>query len=81
MSKTSNYKKDVLDRLNIFSSVFKNLQMVHLNSDCKSVVLIWGIVSSIGLIPFRSDFVDYVKADIPVKDITRLIRFLVLVPQ
>lgn len=34
--------------------------------------LIWDTGASFGLTPFRSDFIDYVEADIPVKDVTKV---------
>jgi hypothetical protein len=38
----------------------------------QNLVLIWDTVTSYGLTPFRSDFVDYVKCDIPVRDVTKV---------
>ena len=34
-------------------------------------MLVWNTVDSYGLTLFRSDFIDYVKCDIPFKDITK----------
>ncbi len=36
--------------------------------DPKSLILIWDTGASYGLTPFRSDFIDYVKCEIPVRD-------------
>jgi hypothetical protein len=40
--------------------------------DPKSCILIWDTGASYGLTPFRSDFIDYVKCEIPVKDVTKV---------
>ena len=37
-------------------------------------MLIWDTGASFGLTPFRSDFIDYVPCDIPVKDVTKVNR-------
>ncbi len=44
----------------------------HVPLDPKSLMLIWVMGASYGLTPFRSDFIDYVKCDIPVKDVTKV---------
>ena len=36
------------------------------------MMLFWDTGDSYGLIPFINDFIDYVKFDIPVKDITKV---------
>jgi hypothetical protein len=38
--------------------------------DPKPLILIWDTGTSYGLTPFRSDFIDYVKCEIPVRDVT-----------
>ncbi len=38
----------------------------------KSLILIWDTGASYGLTPFRSDFIDYVKCEIPVRDVTKV---------
>ena len=38
----------------------------------KSLILIWDTGASFGITPFRSDFIDYVEADIAVKDVTNI---------
>ena len=35
-------------------------------------MLIWDSGASFGLTPFLSDFIDYVEADIPVNDVTKI---------
>jgi len=40
--------------------------------DPKSLILIWDKGASYGLTPFWSDFIDYVKCEIPVRDVTKV---------
>jgi hypothetical protein len=40
--------------------------------DPKSLILIWDTGASYGLTLFRSDFIDYVKCEIPVRDVTKV---------
>ncbi len=40
--------------------------------DPKSLILIWDTGALYGLTPFRSDFIDYVKCEIPVRDVTKV---------
>jgi hypothetical protein len=40
--------------------------------DPKSLILIWGTGASYGLTSFWSDFIDYVKCEIPVRDVTKV---------
>jgi len=40
--------------------------------DPKSLILIWDTAASYGLTLFRSDFIDYVKCEIPVRDVTKV---------
>ena len=42
----------------------------------RKLVLIWYVGDSCWLMPFRSNSVDYVKYDIPVKDITKINRVI-----
>ena len=46
--------------------------MVPLKPDCKLIMFIWYTGALFGLNIFRSDFIDYVKADIPVKYVTKV---------
>jgi len=46
------------------------------SQDPRLTVLIWDTGASYGLTPFRSDFIDYVKCDIPVKDVTKVNRVI-----
>ena len=38
----------------------------------KDCPVVWDTGASYGLLPFRSDFIDYVQADIPVRDVTKV---------
>ncbi len=40
--------------------------------DPASLILIWDTGASYGLTPFQSDFIDYVKCEIPVRDVTKV---------
>jgi hypothetical protein len=42
------------------------------NLDPRTLVLIWDTGASFGLTPFHSDFIGYVKCDIPVRDVTKV---------
>ena len=57
----------VLERLNIFSSVVENCRMVLSKPDCKSDILIWDTGALFGMNLFKSDFIDYVQDDIPLR--------------
>ena len=49
------------------------------NRDSKDpimMMLVWDTGSLYGLTPFRSDFIDDVKCDIPVKDTTKVNRVI-----
>ena len=41
------------------------------NKNPKDQILIWDTGASFGLTIFRSDFIDYIEADITVKDVTK----------
>ena len=69
---TSNYKTSVLGTLNTFSYVFENFRMVTSRPDWNYTILIWDIVASFCLNPFRSDFIYCVKADITFKYVTKV---------
>ena len=40
------------------------------------MVLVWDTGASYGLTPSRSYFIDYVRCDIPVKDVTKVNRVI-----
>ena len=62
----------VLERLNIFSSVVENCLMVLSKPDCKSAILIWYTGALLGMNLFKSDFIDCVQADIPLREVTKV---------
>ena len=43
------------------------------------MVLVWDMGASYGLTLFRSDFIDYVKFDLPVKGVTKVNRAIGIV--
>jgi hypothetical protein len=47
-------------------------QSVPDHLDPKTLILIWNTGGSVGLTPFRSDFIDYVECDIDVPDVTKV---------
>ena len=57
----------VLERLNIFSSVVENCRMVLSKPECKSAILIWDTGALFGMYIVKSDFIDYVQDDIPLR--------------
>ena len=38
----------------------------------QNLILIWDMGASYGHTPFRSDFIDYVKCQIPVRNVTKV---------
>ena len=49
------------------------------NSDSKdprTMMLVWDTGASYGLTPLSSDFIDHLKCDIPVKDVTKINRVI-----
>ena len=57
-----------------YRSLDNRFYNAHQNNDPKTLILIWDLWASFGLTPFRSGFIDYVKEDIPVKDVTKINR-------
>ena len=41
-------------------------------NDSRTMVLVWGTGAPYGLTPFRSDFIDYMKCNILVKEMTKV---------
>ena len=58
------------------SSLENRLYNTHQKNDPKTLILIWYSGASIRLTLFRSDFIDYVEADIPVEDVTKINRII-----
>ena len=46
--------------------------------DPKSLILVWDTGASFMMNPFQSHFIDYVEADIDVKDVTKINRVIVI---
>ena len=44
--------------------------------DPRTMMLVWDMGASYGLTPFRSDFIEYLECDIPVKDVTKVNRVI-----
>ena len=44
----------------------------------KLLMLIWGTGASFGLTPFKTDFIDDVKRVLPIKDVTKVNRVVVI---
>jgi methylglyoxal synthase len=56
-----------------FGGTFENQSSFSTGSlDPKSLIFIWDTGASYGLTSFRSDFIDYVKCAIPVRDVTKV---------
>ncbi len=56
-----------------FGGTFENRSSFSTGSlDPKSLILIWDTGASYGLTPFWSDFIDYGKCAIPVRDVTKV---------
>ena len=72
--------QQLCQRLAVLSdSLFENRTFnASTRIDPKSLILIWDTGASFGLTPFRSEFIDYVEADISVKDITKINRVIVI---
>lgn len=62
--------QQTLDRLN----ALRALECNHCPSkaDVLATPCVWDTGASNGLTPFRSDFIDYVECDIPVKDVSKV---------
>ena len=63
-------------RVAALRGTFDNRSVVGGKLDPRSLILIWDTGASYGLTPFRSDFIDYVECDIPVRDVTKVNRVI-----
>ena len=73
------YKCCLLDTESKFlsSQIFENQVLQNSDRrDPRTMTLVWDTVASYGLTLFRSDFIDYVKCDIVVKDVTNVNRVI-----
>ena len=61
-------------RVAALRGTFENRAVPGGPKDPRTLILIWDTGASFGLTPFRSDFIDYVECDIPVRDVTKVNR-------
>jgi hypothetical protein len=59
-------------RIAALRGTFENRPAVGADLDPRSIILIWDTGASFGLTPFRSDFINYVECEIPVRDVTKV---------
>ena len=64
--------KSALDRVALLCGTYEMHQSVSGHLDPKILILIWDTGGSVGLTPFRSDFIDYVECDIDVCGVTKV---------
>ena len=60
-----------VDHLNIFKSMLDELNNVNPVATFQTMMLVWDTGASFVLTPFKSDFVDNVECEIPIKDVTK----------
>ena len=65
---------DLTQRSNVLrGQILENRVLQNSNrNDPRMMMLVWDMGDSYGLTLFRSYFIDYVKCDIPVKDVTKV---------
>ncbi len=63
--------KLALDQVALLCGTFEMQQSAPDRLNPKSLILIWDTRASAGLTPFQNDFIDYVKCEIDVRDITK----------
>ena len=68
----------LLHRLQLLQGQMFENRVLHdcTAKDPRTMMLVWDTGASYGLTPFRSDFIDYVKCDIPVRDVTKVNRVI-----
>ncbi len=64
--------KLALDQVALLCGTFEMHQSAPDCLNPKTLILIWDTGASAGLMPFRSDFIDYVECEIDVCDITKV---------
>ena len=64
--------QQAVSRQNAVRSMLESSPNQNIPASSKEMVLAWDTGASYGLTPFRSDFVDYVECNIPVKDVTKV---------
>ena len=69
--------EQLLERMNFFrAQAYEAGQSTSEGVTFESLPLVWDSGASFGLTPFRDDFIDYQKCDIPVKDIKSMNRVI-----
>ena len=64
--------QSVVDRLHVFRcSLESKTAPCNPASSFENTPLVWDTGASLGLTPYRADFIDYVEVNIPVKDVTK----------
>ena len=69
---------DLTKRANLLRGKILENRLLQ-NSDSKdprTMMLVWDTGASYGLTPLSSDFIDHLKCDIPVKDVTKINRVI-----
>jgi hypothetical protein len=61
-------------RVAALRGTFENCSVPGGPKDPRTLILIWDTGALFGLTPFRSDFIDNVECDIPVRDVTKVNR-------
>jgi hypothetical protein len=64
--------KLALDQVALLRGTFEMHQSAPDRLNPKTLILIWDTGASAGLMPFRSDFIDYVECELDVRDITKV---------
>ena len=63
--------KQVVARATVLRSVMESSPFYRVSHNRRSMPLVWDTGASFGLTPYRSDFMDYVECNIPVKDVSK----------
>ena len=75
--RSTDHEKNIsscIARVAALRGTFENRAVPGGPKDPRTLILIWDTGASFGLTPFRSDFIDYVECDIPVRDVTKVNR-------
>ena len=64
--------QSVVNRLHVFRcSLESTTAPCNHSSSFENTPLVWDTGASLGLTPYRADFIDYLEVNIPVKDVTK----------
>ena len=64
--------QQAVENLNIFKLTLDACKYVYPDANFHTIMLAWDTGAQFVLTPFKSDFVDYVECDIPIKDVTKV---------